>query len=109
MARTGASSESAHHPDRPQFAAALLEREPGEAAARARPCQAFAGLGPVARAMMAAHQRVVAFVEEPRVAEIEWQQLVTADIEISVERAAIAHDKGVVLHALHHHGEAHAR
>src|SRR5258706_13484948 len=67
-----------HPPPAPQRPAALLERQRRQAPAGARAAQAAAGGRVVARAVVAAHQRVVRLVEGVVVAEVERNELVPA-------------------------------
>src|SRR5262249_6298409 len=103
------ASRPAPDPDAPQLPAAQLESERGEAPPGARAVDALAAVGPIAGAVVAAHQRVVFVVEEARVAEVEREQLVAAGVEIGVEPAAPAHYEGVARNAFDHDREARAR
>src|SRR5689334_16728653 len=68
--RPAAAAGSPHSPQAPQRAVALLDRERGERTALAGTVHTGAALGSVARAVVAAHQRVAGLVEEMGVAEI---------------------------------------
>src|SRR5438132_840051 len=80
-------------PHAPQRTIALLDLEPRQPAAFARTAEAFPRLRAVARPMVAADQCVVVVVEEVRVAEIERQALMPADVEVGVATSPIADRK----------------
>src|SRR5438093_7602902 len=99
--RSGIGAGRSAFPSRaPQLGTALLHDQAREPSALARSLEAFPGVGPIARSMVAAHQRVAGVVEEVGVAEVEIVKLVAAGVEIGVDRPAIAHREGVSLDAL---------
>src|SRR5258706_9036932 len=105
MGRRVASTAGTHAP---QGAIALLDGQGREAGAEAGAIEALAALRPVARAVMAADQGVIALVEEVGVAEVEGQRLVAAAVDVGVQSAAVAHREGVARDAFVDHGEPHA-
>src|SRR5436190_14949543 len=84
----------------PQRALSFLHRQRGEPPAGTRAGQAFARFGMVARTVMAADERVVLLVEEARVAEVERQTLMPADVQVAVAAPAKAHRERLARHAV---------
>src|SRR5439155_10014395 len=92
----------------PDPAVPLLDLELGERGAHARAREALPGVGAVARAVLAAHQRVVLVVEEPGIAEIERKPEMPAGVEVGVEPALVAHHERLARHAVEGEREAEA-